>query len=206
MKDIIFYTILGYLLGTIHFAVIFSKAFKLDGVLEDSPDHNPGVANAYKYGSFACGTLTLIFDLAKGFVPVMLYFHPRIESGTELSLWSAAVLAAPVIGCLFPVFRGSRGGKGITVTFGCLLGLLPCFVPLVVLACAFIAFSTIIRIRPDFYKTIFSYTVSAVLTAVFCTIPAVVIGFAVSAASVGLKLLLSGEEKEHLKVGFGWMS
>lgn len=88
----------------------------------DSCDKNPGTFNAYQYGGFLCGTLTLCGDLLKGFLPVFLY-HGGSVSAADAGL--AFVMAAPVYGHVLPVFHKLQGGKGIAVSFGCLLGLLP---------------------------------------------------------------------------------
>ena len=69
----------------------------------------------------------------------------------------AFVIAAPVIGHIFPIFFRFRGGKGIAVTFGCLLGLLPSWQPLAWLAAFFIFFSVVVRITPHYYRTLITY-------------------------------------------------
>lgn len=75
--------------------------------------------NRWKTGR--CGTLTLICELLKGFLPVYLYLRGR--SPAECPAIFALILAAPVLGHAFSVFYGFHGGKGIAVSFGCLLGL-----------------------------------------------------------------------------------
>jgi len=100
-KDAIVFMLIGYLSGSILYAPLFGKLLKGWDILEESRDQNPGTANAFMYGGFLCGILTLCCDLAKGFFPVYLYL--RIGNrpiGTEL----AVVLAAPVVGHIFPVF------------------------------------------------------------------------------------------------------
>ena len=70
----LFFTISGYLMGSILFANIISKLFHKD-IISKSPDKNYGTANAFRYGGVVCGALTLICDMAKGFLPV--YSNPE---------------------------------------------------------------------------------------------------------------------------------
>ena len=139
------YIWLGYLSGSVLYARIFSRLFQKENMLEQSKDHNPGTANAFMYGGFWCGLLTLLFDLGKGFFPVYLFVLYRAASHPAPFL-SALVIAAPVIGHIFPLFYRFRGGKGIAVTFGCLLGLYPVLHPLFILAFCFIFFLSLIHI------------------------------------------------------------
>ena len=109
-----------------------------------------------------CGTAVLLCDLLKGALPVWLCAKVL----NPLSLWFVPVLVAPVFGhahsCLF---RG-RGGKCIAVSFGVLLGLLPLWRPLALLAVFYILFSTLIKVPDHARRTILSFacwTVSVVL-------------------------------------------
>ena len=109
----------GYLSGSILYARIFAKLFRKEDMIEKSRDRNPGAGNAFMYGGFWCGVLTLTCDILKGFFPVYLFMQYAPElSPDKLSI--AFVMAAPVVGHAFPVFYKGRGGKGIAVTFGCL--------------------------------------------------------------------------------------
>ena len=114
-------------------------------------------------------------------------------------------MAAPVIGHAFPVFYGFQGGKGIAVTFGCLLGLLPIWQPLMTLAIYFIFFSVVLRITPHYYRTLAAYICSFV-TMIF-TIESIIIrtGFMIISSVVILRLLISKENKERIEVKLMWM-
>lgn len=88
------YIIMGYIMGSILFAQVFSKLFNKN-ILQESKDGNPGTANAFMYGGFWCGVLTLFFELFKGAVPVYLYLKGvNIQSAGTAAL--ASVIAAPV--------------------------------------------------------------------------------------------------------------
>lgn len=147
------FIVMGYLCGSVLFARICAKLFNKPAILLESKDKNPGAANAFQYGGFLCGILTLGGDLAKGFLPIFSFLRSG-ENFEAPSLLAAMVLAAPVLGHVFPVFFRFQGGKGISVTFGCLLGAFPNCKPLLIFALVFVAFSTVLRITPHFTRTI----------------------------------------------------
>lgn len=201
---IVAFILLGYLSGSVLFARVFARLFGKEEMIENSRDQNPGTANAFMYGGFWCGILTLICDIGKGFLPVFLFMRAeeRLHAGV---LSTSLMLAAPVIGHVFPVFYGLKGGKGIAVTFGALLGLFPALKPAVILALSFIFFSVILRVSPHFYRTLTAY-----LCTLFCMVrsmdrSAVTIGFAIMTVAVCIRMLGSSEEKEKMKVRLLWM-
>lgn len=195
MLPILFHAALGYLSGSILFARAAAALLHRQEQLQRSRDGNPGAANAFMHGGFLCGLLTLLGDLLKGFVPVQLYMH---NAGTDAGL--ALVLAAPVLGHAFPLFYGFRGGKGIAVTFGVLLGLLPTPGPAAVLACFFLLFTLVIRITPNRQMTAVTYLCTLAGMAVLKLSPGVCAGFAVITAAVLLRLHLSPEEREPMHI------
>ncbi len=201
MRETIFFVTAGYLSGSILFARATARLFGKDGMIENSEDKNPGAFNAFQYGGFLCGVVTLLGDILKGFVPVFLYFHfTRRVSGISAAL----VLAAPVLGHAFPVFTHFQGGKGIAVSFGCLLGLLPFWKPAVILAGVFLFFSLILKISPHFYRTAMTFPISLVCMAIFIGWNSVTLGFLLITAIVCLRLHLSPEVREPMMVNLPW--
>lgn len=202
-RDIL-YILCGYLCGSVLFARIVSQIMFERDVTDEGSDKNPGTSNAFKCGGMVCGILTLLGDLAKGIIPVHMYI--RGLDGDYDAVALALVIAAPVIGHVFPIFFRFRGGKGIAVSFGVLFGLFPYFMtPAVILAATFIFFSVVVKISPHYYRTIAAYGASAVLTAFFSGSPlTVVIGFLICAVTVTVKLLRSTEQKEELEVKLAW--
>ena len=75
MLTTIGFILFGYFTGSLLFARYFSNLFCGKDVTVDTPDSNPGTYNAYTYGGFWCGALTLVCDLLKGFLPVFLYIR-----------------------------------------------------------------------------------------------------------------------------------
>ncbi|MCD8376070.1 MAG: glycerol-3-phosphate acyltransferase [Oscillospiraceae bacterium] len=201
MKTLAF-ILAGYLSGSILFARVMGKLLKKESIAEQSRDKNPGTANAFLYGGFWCGVLTLCGDMAKGFFPVFLYMR---QEGSADGIGLIFVLAAPVIGHIVPLFFSFRGGKGIATTFGCLLGLLPEYRPVAVLVLTFLFFSVVLRVTPHYYRTAWTYLLSLVLLALSGSGITVTAGFGVIVLAVMLRLGASGEEKESLKVSLLWM-
>ena len=199
MGRTVVFTVLGYLSGSLLFARYWGKWCRGRNVVEESPDQNPGTFNAFQYGGFVCGTLTLCGDLLKGFLPVFLYCRER-----PWGLGLALVLAAPVWGHVLSLYHGFRGGKGVAVTFGCLLGLLPKRRPLLLLAFVFLFFSLVVKITPNYHRTLAAYVAAALGMVLFVPDPGVALGFGLISVVVVGKLLHSTERKESCKVGIVW--
>ena len=203
MASILPHILLGYFSGSLLWAKFFGRVLAKEDITAASPDGNPGAFNAFHYGGFWCGLLTLCFDILKGFLPVMLYRH---SSGLFPSMGLALVMAAPVVGHAFSVFHHFHGGKGIAVSFGCLLGLAPDLRPALLLAVVFLLFAAVIKITPHYYCTLATYLVA--VPVMFCLIREQPVrdGFFLIAGIVILKLLCSKEKKEKLEVQIGWKS
>ena len=147
------FSLLGFILGSIHFAYLVPVLIKKVDIREIPSDHNPGVANAFMYGGFFCGLISLILELAKGFVPVFIaQYFLDIHS-----LLFVPVLVAPVLGHAFPFFQKEKGGKAITASFGVLLGLFPEFRPAVYLALFFIFFSLVVVVSPHSFRSVVTF-------------------------------------------------
>ncbi len=111
------FALLGYLLGSLPFAIIVSKAFGLD----DPRSHgsgNPGATNVLRTGNKLAAVLTLLGDAAKGWLAVWL----AGRLGADI-LGIAVAGVAAFLGHVFPVFLKFRGGKGVATAMGVLAGL-----------------------------------------------------------------------------------
>ncbi len=204
MLYFISFAILGYLLGGILFAPIFGKLLKRD-IIGNSQDKNPGAANAFKNGGPLCGLLALAGDVLKGLVPVAVCLsNNKCEALLINEIGTALVLLAPVLGHMFPVYRHFKGGKGIAVTFGVLLGFLPYIYPALMLAIFFILFSVIIVVKPDFYKTLLVYLCVSVTFLIKSPFPGLRLGFILISLFVFLRFHLSEEKREKIEVKFLW--
>ncbi len=115
------FVVCAYLLGSVSFAVLTSKAFGLADP-RTYGSHNPGATNVLRSGKVAAAVLTLLGDAAKGWLAVWLAlrFAPRDDN---YFLLVAAVALAVFLGHLFPVFLRFKGGKGVATALGVLLAL-----------------------------------------------------------------------------------
>ena len=204
MKEALKFIIIGYLSGSILFARICARLLNKPGILYESKDGNPGTVNAFKYGGFLCGVLTLTGDLTKGFLPVFAYMKHE-DAFTQPVFITALVLAAPVLGHVFPIFFHLHGGKGIAVTFGCLLGVYPVLTPVLIFALLFVFFSAILRITPHFARTIVTYVTTLLVMICRRCSPGITAGFGLMLVTVLLRLHMSREVREKAEVKLLWM-
>jgi glycerol-3-phosphate acyltransferase PlsY len=113
----------AYLLGSLSFAVIVSRAMRLPDP-RSFGSGNPGATNVLRTGRKAAAALTLLGDALKGWVAVVLsrLLAPQFGLSEDIVLLCAL---AVFIGHLFPVFFGFKGGKGVATALGVLVGLNP---------------------------------------------------------------------------------
>lgn len=112
---------IGYLIGSISFAVIVSRAFGLPDP-RSYGSKNPGATNVLRTGKKAAAVCTLLGDAAKGWLAV--YLVDRFYSSeVPAAYMMAAVAVAVIIGHMYPVFHRFQGGKGVATALGVLLAL-----------------------------------------------------------------------------------
>jgi len=110
------FVIAAYLIGSVSFAVVTSKAFQLPDP-HSYGSGNPGATNVLRTGNKAAAALTLAGDGAKGFLAVFLaqQFGPTFG----VADWTVpAVALAVFVGHIFPVFHHFAGGKGVATSAG----------------------------------------------------------------------------------------
>ncbi len=109
----------GYLLGSVSSAVLVSKLMGLPDPRQ-SGSGNPGATNVLRLGNKPAAALTLLGDVLKGVLPVLIAKYLDADT-TGIAL---AGLGA-FLGHLFPVFFGFAGGKGVATSLGIFLALNP---------------------------------------------------------------------------------
>ncbi|MBP7203926.1 MAG: glycerol-3-phosphate 1-O-acyltransferase PlsY [Propionivibrio sp.] len=115
--------VLAYLLGSVPFAMVSSRLFGLADP-RSYGSKNPGATNVLRSGNMKAAIVTLLGDLAKGWLAVFLAqtYGPRFGLGSgAVTLVALAVF----FGHLFPIFLNFRGGKGVATAAGVLLALDP---------------------------------------------------------------------------------
>jgi glycerol-3-phosphate acyltransferase PlsY len=120
MTTLIF-VVCAYLIGSVSFAVLMSKAFGLADP-RSYGSGNPGATNVLRSGKKAAAALTLIGDAAKGWLAVFLAIQFAPHNGEGL-LIVALVALAVFLGHVFPIFLKFKGGKGVATALGVLLAL-----------------------------------------------------------------------------------
>jgi acyl phosphate:glycerol-3-phosphate acyltransferase len=118
--------LLAYLLGSIPSAVWFGKLIHGIDVREHGSG-NAGTANTIRVLGWKTGIPVLLIDLAKGWTASMLpvFLHlakPQSALLTNIQIFTGLTA---ILGHIFPIFAGFRGGKGVATVFGVLLAIQP---------------------------------------------------------------------------------
>jgi glycerol-3-phosphate acyltransferase PlsY len=111
------FALLGYLLGSLPFAVIVSKAFGLADP-RTFGSGNPGATNVLRTGNKLAALLTLLGDAAKGWLAMWLAGRLGADATT-----AALAGVAAFLGHVFPIFLRFKGGKGVATALGVLIGI-----------------------------------------------------------------------------------
>jgi glycerol-3-phosphate acyltransferase PlsY len=106
----------AYLLGSISSAILVCRVMGLPDP-RGQGSGNPGATNVMRIGGKKAAGITLLGDMLKGLVPVLLAQALNVES-----LILSAVVFAAFIGHLYPIFFSFKGGKGVATSFGVFLG------------------------------------------------------------------------------------
>lgn len=109
--------LLAYLLGSINSAIVVCKLMGLPSP-RSVGSGNPGATNVLRLGSKTAAGLTLLGDVLKGVIPVIIgHFLHLPFSGL---CWIAF---GAVLGHVFPLYFGFKGGKGVATAIGCLFAI-----------------------------------------------------------------------------------
>ncbi len=111
--------VIGYLIGSILFGEIVAKLKGVD--IRSVGSGNVGATNVSRALGKKYGVLVFSLDALKGFLPVYVGIRFFNAEGPFILL----IGVAPVLGHMFPLFSGFRGGKGVATAFGVLLALSP---------------------------------------------------------------------------------
>lgn len=113
--------IAAYLIGSVSFAVVVSRAYRLPDPREYGSG-NPGATNVLRSGRKSAAVLTLLGDSAKGWIAVFAAGQWMADDPqTAMALAAVAV----ILGHMAPAFHRFQGGKGVATALGVLLALSP---------------------------------------------------------------------------------
>lgn len=117
MIETIIAMIVGYLFGSITTAIITCKLLNLPDP-RTFGSGNPGATNVLRHGGKKAAIITLIGDILKAVIPLLIARWIGLDT-----LTLAAMALAVFIGHLYPLFFKFQGGKGVATAFGCLISL-----------------------------------------------------------------------------------
>lgn len=116
----------AYLIGSIPTAYWIGKLFfNID--IREHGSKNMGASNTFRVLGSVWGIIVLVIDMGKGIAAVQLAHavHPSDWLSGELIFWKLIFGLVAVLGHIFPVFAGFRGGKGVATLFGVVLAIQP---------------------------------------------------------------------------------
>ncbi len=123
----VLYAIIGYFIGCLNFGVIVPKIMYRKDIREYGSG-NAGATNAFRVFGKIAGIIVLILDFSKSLAYLLVLEKKFDESSMILLAWAGLFV---VIGHIFPVFFGFKGGKGVSATGGTIAAICPfAFVPL----------------------------------------------------------------------------
>jgi len=127
MVNLLLSFLFSYLLGSISPAYLYGRAVrKID--IRNYGSGNIGATNTLRVLGKRAGILVLFLDVLKGLIAVLLFayfFYYYQKSEIELLFFRISAGWGVVLGHIYPVFLGFRGGKGIATSAGVLLGVVP---------------------------------------------------------------------------------
>lgn len=212
--------IAAYLIGSINFAVIFTKHFTKNDI-RDFGSGNAGTTNVMRVGGLKPGILTFVCDALKGFAASLLgkyLFSIIISSNPSLS-WAYPIYGAYLcgfvcmLGHVFPIFYRFRGGKGVAVSVGIYAVCCPKAIVLGLIVFALvtlltktvsigslIATVTVISLSVVFYNSpigIFKTELDSVASLLWQSVLSIGMGVTIILKHIpNIKRLFSGEEKK----------
>ena len=132
--------LIGYVLGSINFAVLVAKYKGLD--LFSLGSGNPGATNVKRTMGAFWGNTVFLLDFSKGYLAVFLAQSILVLEGLNYDLLGILGLLGAILGHSFSIFLKFRGGKGVATTMGGLLALMPWVLVLGLVAWLIVFFST----------------------------------------------------------------
>lgn len=121
-----FEVVAAYLIGSVSSAVWVGNTFYGVDVRKHGSG-NAGATNVIRVLGYKAGIPVLLFDVFKGWIAVMLgvWIHPGLNSADAIVYLKIVLAFAAVLGHVFPVFAGFKGGKGVGTLAGAGIGLFP---------------------------------------------------------------------------------
>jgi glycerol-3-phosphate acyltransferase PlsY len=171
------FALIAYLIGSLSFAVIVSRAFGLPDP-RSYGSGNPGATNVLRSGKRVAALLTLAGDGGKGWLAVFLAARYAADYGVGAE-GVAACAVAVFLGHILPVFFRFKGGKGVSTAGGILLAIHP-WLGLATLAtwiviALFFRYSSLAAIVSAAFAPLYAFFMSLLGFELGSTLPAVIL-------------------------------
>jgi len=176
---VVTWVLVAYFVAAIPVGVMLGRLRGVD--IRDVGSGNIGATNAARALGPRLGMLVLVLDVGKAALPVVLARQP-FALGAEHSSWLALVAMAAVLGHIFPVYLGFRGGKGVA----CALGIFAALDPPIALAALVMYVQTLVLTRTSAIGSLTAVT-ALTITVVIADRP---VAYQALAASVALVIWL----------------
>lgn len=119
MIDYVLNALLGYLLGSLPWGLIIGYLW-LGRDIRQSGSGKTGTTNVLRTAGKVPAAIVMVLDIAKGTVPALVGRY-LFESNEVAAVGAGAA----IVGHIWPIFAGFRGGRGVASTYGGILGLAP---------------------------------------------------------------------------------
>ena len=121
LDNVIFLTLvfaaMAYLIGSFSAAIITCKIMGIEDP-RTTGSNNPGATNVLRHGGKKAAIITLIGDMLKGLIPVLIVI--QLQMGTTVIAFTALFA---LLGHIFPIYYGFKGGKGVATYYGAILAI-----------------------------------------------------------------------------------
>ncbi len=142
MIDAVLILIIAFLFGSFPTAILAGKIMKKIDIREYGSG-NAGATNVVRVLGWKAGLMVLLIDMLKGFIPVFwiaAWIHPQTDTLVYFQILAAI---AAIVGHIWTIFAGFKGGKGVGTSAGVFLALLP--LPLLIALAVFILIVALTR-------------------------------------------------------------
>ncbi|WP_119343256.1 glycerol-3-phosphate 1-O-acyltransferase PlsY [Facilibium subflavum] len=191
MLTFVLLLIIAYLFGSINCAILTCFVLRLPSP-RTIGSGNPGATNVLRLGGKKAAIITLLGDALKGFIPVL---GAHFFGLTEIQIATVALFA--ILGHIFPVFFGFKGGKGVATLIGVLFGYNWLIGAIFVISWLVLAFLTRYSSLSALIATIITTLCTIIFYGVYSAAPFIIIAILVIIRhQENIKRLLSGTESK----------
>src|ERR1700757_529753 len=112
----------AYLLGSIPFGFLLVRIFRKEDI-RSKGSGNIGATNVIRSGAKGLGALTFVLDVCKGYLAVLLAGYVAALAGVSYTNSVALAAIGAIVGHIYTIWLGFKGGKGVATAFGVFLAL-----------------------------------------------------------------------------------